>query len=255
MKRIVLRSLPWLVALLGAGFAYGQFHFPLSYPWLLVIFLLIYVGAFAWYAGKRKQQAFQSFMQFLPSCLFLLSLFVAFLLVESPSGEWLVIASAFLIPLLTLELLYLALFETFRYPVNGLSRWNLSLVPAIAFLLAVSGNGLHIFLRLTPVYALIIFPLVMAILYDVTAHPTAEKGHRLRWGVLGGAMGLKAALLVLLLPIPLLSHGALAALLISAPLRIRRYAYAPMPSKRHAWVEGTLAAFFFMSILLTSPWA
>lgn len=255
MKRIFFRYIPWITSLLGAGLTYAQFRVPLSYPLFLVLFLLMYVGGFALFVRKKRQDVLHTVMQFLPSCFFLLSLFIVFLLVETPLSEWLVVGAAFLVPLLTLELLYLAHFETFRYPVNGLSRWNISLVPAVAFLLAVAGNGMHVFLRLTPLYILIAFPIMTAVLYDITSHPTAEKQHRIRWGALGGILGLKTALLVITLPIPLLSHGALAALLVSAPLRIRRYAYAPTPSKKHAVIESVLAVCFFAGILLTSPWA
>lgn len=255
MKRLLLRGLPWIVAIFGGTLGYLQFTFPLTYPWPLVIFLLMFIGAVGCYVALHKSMMMQTIRQGIPSVLFLLGLGVTFLLVESTFAEWVIIVLCFLIPLLILELLYLALFETFRYPVNAISRLNVAFVPAIAFLFGVSGNGLYIFLRLSPWFSLLIFPAVIAALYDVTAHPTADTYHRLRWDVLGAVLGLQAAVLVLLLPVPLIAHGAIAALIVSAPLRIRRYAYAPTPSRRHAWFEGSAALAFFLTILLISPWA
>ena len=240
---------------MGALSAYLQFLFPLSYPWPLVIFFLIYVGAAVLFLVENKKDVMQTVLQILPSCFFLLALGITFLLTEALFARWLVTLLLFLIPLLMLELLYLALFESFRYPVNAISRINIAFIPAVAFLLGVSGSGLNVFLRISPFYSLIIFPVVIGLLYDITAHPTADGRHRIRWGVLGTVIGLQTAILILLLPVPLVAHGVIAAILVSVPIRVRRYAYQPTPSKKHAWFESGAVLIFFLTILLISPWA
>lgn len=255
MKRLILRALPLATATLGGTLGYLQFTFPLWYPWpLLALFLTFTLAAFL-FAKENKGVWMQTMTQMIPPAFFLLALGVSFLLVESIFVKWLITTLLFLTPLMSLELLYLAYFETFHYPVNGISRLNIAYIPAIAFLMAVSFNGLYVFLRLSSLYGLISFPIIIATLYFVTSHPTADVRHNTRWSMLGAMLGLQVAILVFILPVPLAVQGALAAILVSVPLRIRRYAYAPTPSKRHAWIEGSLAMIFFLTILLISPWA
>lgn len=255
MKRLLLRAQPWIVALSGALAAYMQFRFPLVYPWPLVALLLLYVAAVGWYLFEYKRTIFESALQMLPSKLFLVALALSVLLAETVFARWLITILFLLVPLTSLELMYLALFETFRYPVNALSRLNISFIPAIAFLLAVSGNGFYVFLRISPIWNIAVFVLVTGTLYFITSHPTADAANRLRWSVLGALIGLQAGILSLLLPVPLVVHGAIAAIIVSAPIRIRRYAYQPTPSRRHAWIESATAAVLFLTILLVSPWA
>jgi len=255
MKRLFRRTLPLLVAILGGGLGYVQFRFPLSYPWPLVVLLVAFSSAVAFYAVENKKEWRQIVAQIIPTTFFLLAIGASVLLAETVFTKWLIAILLFVIPLLSLELLYLAYFESFRYPVNAISRINIAFVPAISFLFGVTGNGLHVFLRLSPLYGLIIFPTAIGVLYFLTSHPTAATLHRLRWAALGAALGMQVAILVFILPVPLPVHGAIAAILVSTPIRIRRYAYAPTPSKRHAWFEGITVFIFFLTILLISPWA
>ncbi len=255
MKRLFLRVMPLAIAVLGGGLGYVQFTFPLTYPWPLMVLLIAFFGTAIFFAYENKKDWMQMFFQIIPPVFSLLSLGVSFLLVETVFVKWLITILLFLIPLMSLELIYLAYFETYRYPVNAISRLNIAYIPAIAFLFGISMNGLHVFLRISPLYGLLLFPMVIAALYFVTSHPTANNMHRMRWATLGGAIGVQAAILILLLPVPLPVHGAIAAILVSVPIRIRRYAYAPQPTKRQAWLEGIFIFIFFLTILLISPWA
>jgi len=258
MKRLFLRALPLIVALIGGGLGYAQFRFPLSYPWPLVGLFVIFFATAAFFAKENRHSFSQTLQQIIPATLFLIALTTSVLLVETIFIKWLVTILFFLVPLIVLELLYLAYFKTFHYPVNAISRVNVAFVPAIGFLSGVCMNGLQTFLgflKISPLFGLIIFPIVIGTLYFVTSHPTADTMHRLRWAALGAVLGLQSAILVLLLPVTPSVHGAIVAILISIPLRIRRYAYAPKPSKRLAWFEGVTILFVFVTILLISPWA
>jgi hypothetical protein len=72
--------------------------------------------------------------------------------------------------------------------------------------------------------------------------------------LLGGFVGLHAGIFNLLLPLAMTVHGALAALIFSVPLRMRRYAYDPVPSNTIAISEGVLAALCFGVLLFTARW-
>lgn len=243
-----------MIAALAILIAWVQWKLPLTYPWPFVALIGAYLVAGCWYTIGRLSFA-DAASRILPAALFIVSGALAFLLLEEPLALRALAIALALVPWLALSLLYFALYDPAKYPVNGLSRLNIALVPPIAFLLTVALNGLQVFLRLDPWVALVTLPVVTGALYLVTAHPTALATHRYRWAGLGAMAGFKAAVLCLLLPVAPPVQGAIAALLVALPLRVRRYSYAPALSRRQAMIETSAHAACYLLILLTSRWA
>ena len=255
MKRLFLRGLPILMALTGALLAWLQWSTPLSYPWPLLGILVTFI-LFAFFLSFRCSTTFvEAVHLFLPTVVVIVATGLGMLLAEQPYERVVLTLILSGIPAFALELYYLANYDPTKYPVNGLSRLNIALVPVIAFLGAIALYGMQVFLRLNSWYSLLSFPLAAAALYFVTSHPTAEQPHRLRWSMVGAIAGLHAAILVLLLPVSLAVHGAIAVTMIAAPLRVRRYAHSPAPSRRVAYTEGISSIVLFLAILLTSRWS
>lgn len=253
MRTLLVRLLPWLTGIAGALIGYWQWQFPLSYPWPLLSFGVWYLAVLVVLSWNHLG-FWEALEKAVPSVISLTTLGFGFLMAES-TFERVILTVLFAgVPLLTAELLFLLTRDPARYPVNGLSRVNLTLVPVAAFFLASTLNELWVFIRLPWWIGLSAFTMFGAALYAATAHPTADRLHRGRWAGLGGGIGLHLGILGLLLPISMAAHGALAALLLAFPLRVRRYAYQPVPSVMHVWTESILAIIFFVGLLVSSRW-
>jgi hypothetical protein len=254
MNALILRLLPFTVAGLALLAASVQWKEPQWYPWPLLAWYSVYVVACITLSWKRLG-ILDAIEKMLPSALALLAMSLGFLIVEFDIQRWIMTIALGGLSLLVMELLFLLTRDGAKYPVNGLSRVNVTLVPVTTFFLASTLNALYVFLRWPWWSVLVGCTLLGAMAYGLTAHPTADRRHRRRWGWLGGAVGAHAGLLTALLPVSILVQGALAALLVAVPLRVRRYAYQPVPSRRHAWVEGGLSIVAFIALLATSRWA
>lgn len=253
MKWFVLRILPWLSAGAALFAARWQWLLPLEYPWPLVIFFGGYFFALVLVAW-RKIPLMEAIEKLLPSVLTLAILGFAFLLVESDAEKIVLTVLFSLVPCLVLELLFLSVFEQTRYPVNGLSHLNLAMVPIAAFYLGSTLNGLSVFVHIPDWTVPFFFSVIGGLLYYVTSHPSANANHRRRWFVLGSGLGLHIGFLGLLLPIGMMAHGALSALLLVFPLRFRRYAYQPYPTAGHAWTESVVTMLVFIGVLASAKW-
>jgi len=254
MKFIIFLLLPWLsggCALLLARLQWAQ---PLLFPWPLLAALAIHLCATVW-IGWRRLSVREAVEKMLPSVLAMAAFGLSLLLLEGAIARYTVTILFAGVSLLSLKLFFLLCWDPQRYPVNALSHVNVALVPLIAFFLGLSLNGLTIFVRLPWWAGVSVFGVTVAALYLVTSHPTADAAHRARWTALGLFVGIQSAILTQVLPGNMLVQGALAALLVALPLRMRRYAYEPKPSRRVAWFEGVLGAGAYMAILLLSRWA
>lgn len=253
MKWFVMRLLPWLFAGAALFASRWQWLRPLDYPWPLAVFLIAYLCALVFVAW-RKLPFFEAVEKLAPSALTLFILAFAFLLVEQ-NAEKIVVSLLFaFVPCLVLELLFLSVHDPARYPVNGLSRLNIAMIPIAAFYLGATLYGLKVFLRIPGWIVPAAFAALGGLLYYATSHPSADANHKRRWLALGGGLGLHVGFLGLLLPIGMMAHGALSALLLVFPLRLRRYAYQPYPTSGHAWTESLLAVLIFIAILATAQW-
>lgn len=250
----VIRFSPWAAALAGFFFLEGQWQWPHAYPWPLLAALLSVLVSAVVIAWKRVPW-FELINNLCPTVLLLVALGLAALHLETPLERQVLTGLFLLVPLMALEILFLLAFDPRRYPVNGFSRFNVALVPLCVAAAAFGLAGLAIFVQVPAWSVVIALTLLSALLLFVTSHPTASPAQRRRWTLLGGLAGLHAGMCVALLPVGLGVLAALAALMVGFVLRIRRYAYQPVPPRALALGEGLGAGAAFLILLLTARWA
>ena len=251
---LLLRVLPWFTTLCVSALVLWQWNHERTYPWPMVLCLVGYLIAASLIAWKRLSFR-DTFEKMGPSTLTLCVIGLGFLLVETPLERWIVSAMLVGTVLLVLELLFLLAHDAARYPVNGLSRVNITLVPVGAFYLAFTVTGLLTFIRIPWWMSLSVFSFYAAMVFWLTCHPMADHRHRRRWFLFGGFIGAHVGLLTLLLPLGMAVQGAIAAFLLAFPLRVRRYGFQPIPSSRLALAESVTGMVCFFFLLLVSRWA
>lgn len=251
---LLVRAMPWLSAAAALLAAEWQWNDASSYPYPLLAGLSVFIAASVVIAWKRI--AWREFLiKMTPPLLAWISTALAMLVVEDPAARTVLTAILTGIPLIVLELLFLLAIDPGRYPVHGLSRLNVALMPLSAFLLAASLDGLRIYLQLNGWIMVALFAGFGALAFALTSHHASSHEQDIRWTMLGALAGLQAGLLVYLLPISLSAAGLIAALIIAAPLRMRRYAFQPVPGRRMAVAESAGASVLLAAILLLSRWA
>ncbi len=233
-----------------------QWKAPLLFPWPLVAAVVLY-ALIAWRIAWARTERWEMLWKAVPGGLFVFSATVcALLLEESVWRQGLSIFVA-IVSYFSLELFFLLKYDASRYPVNGLTHLHIGLVPLTNALLAWGMVGIVTFSKaILPIWVpLSVFALVNAAGFAATSHPDATRSQRRTWTIFGAWIGCALACLLLFLPLSMPTQAFLAALLVAAPLRLRRYGFSPHPGAVTAWIEaiGFLLAFF--AILLFSRWA
>lgn len=250
---IFLRFLPLVVALFEVATFLEQVQHPLEYPWIVGLGVLAMPVA-AIVIGWRRVRFFDLVEKMTPSFLLLASLAFALLLVEWRVALIVMISIAGISSFISLELLFQLAFDPSRYPVNGLSRVNIAYVPLILWYVASTSSGLMTFLHMDRLIHLALLTSLGAILFRTTGHPGANWRQNATWSSIGALVGAQVGLLGTLLPVSLPMQGMLAALIMCAALRARRYKYDPKPSARAAILEGGFATLAFIVLLSTATW-
>lgn len=251
---LFIRSLPVLSALVAFFTSQYQWTHPLSYPGPLLLW-------FAWFLTAilvirwSKVSVRATVEKMTPAVFAGASAIAAFLMAQDTFQRLGLTLMLVFLSWVTLELFFYYAYDPKRYPVNALSHVNLALVPLTVFYSTCGLSGLQLFLQIPWWLPLLIFVALGAILFALTEHPVADPAHRLRWRGLGMWVGAQIALLLWFLPVTVSVRGMLLALLFFIPLRVRRYAYAPHPSRRVQWIEGAIALCLFLAVLLTAQWA
>ncbi len=253
MSTLLLRLLAWISGILAFLIASWQWAHPFIYPWPLAGFLAWYLFCLALLSWRHLDWR-DAFDKILPSVLVMAAVSLGFLMAENVVEHWVITLVFVGIPFLVLELLFLLTRVPSRYPVNSLSRLNITLIPLGAFFLGSTLDGLAVFVHIRAWIFLAALMVFSAAAFFLTSHPSASHRHRGRWSALGAVVGAHAGLLGLLLPVGVFVHGALASLLIGFPLRVRRYAYEPVPPRRLAWGEGALAVCLLVVLLFSAKW-
>ncbi|KAA0205892.1 hypothetical protein EDM68_04025 [Candidatus Uhrbacteria bacterium] len=253
MPYLFIRLLPWLVGVAGFAAAEWTWRHPNDYPWALVGVLAAYAASAITLGWKRLSTRDLSAKMLTPAVTFV-ALALASLLAEQPGERLALTLLLAIVPGYALELLFLLAHQPTRYPVNGLSRLNLALVPLAAFCFAVGLVGMQIFIQLPKWITLGAFTGVGALLSFLTEHPSVERAVRVRWTAFGALLGLQVGMLAIVLPVGLEVIGALAAIAFAWPLRARRYGYEPKPPRSLAVAESAGAMVLFLAILLVSRW-
>jgi hypothetical protein len=251
---LLVRGLPWLIGISAFLACQWQWRHPSVYPYPLLASLVAFCAASGLIAYRRLSLD-ELLSKMAPAVIALSSMGFAFLLVEAPESRLalsILFAGASIV---SLEMLWLLVFDPARYPVHGLSRLNVAYMPLSIFFTNLGLAGLGYFLR-TPEW---IAPAVLATLgaasFWLTSPNAHGKGQRLRWTILGAAVGLQAGILTIILPVSIVVQGCLAAMLIAIPLRIRRYGSDPVPRRAVAVSEGVSVGVIFITVLLMSRWA
>lgn len=254
MMYLFVRAIPWLSAAAALLAVQWQWQNPSQYPYPMLAAIGIYVAA-AMFIGAGRLAWKELMTKSAPSLLLLIAASLVILVIESPASKTALTILIAGTPLLTLELLFLLAVDPGRYPVHGLSRLNVALVPVTTFMLAAALSGLRIYLQFDSFSIMAIFALFGAAVFALTSHHASSHEQDRRWAAIGVLVGFHAGFLVQLLPMALPAQGLIAALIISIPLRMRRYAFQPVPARHVAMAEGAGAAVMFAAVLLLSRWA
>jgi hypothetical protein len=250
---LLLRLLPIFTGLSVAGiFAWQRVH-PSVYPWAVVVAIALVIGVslvLAWNRGSIRDLA----EKMAPTLVVLMSLGFGLLLSEGRIANITVVVLAGLTSFTALELLFLYAFAPASYPVNGLSRLNIAFVPLAAWYATSTSVGLLTFLHTDRVWHVVLLTVMGAVLFRTTGHPGASPSQNRVWMLLGAATGLHVGWVSIALPLSMPMHGALAALMFTAALRVRRYLYDPRPSRRLAWGECVAVCVLLISVLSTAQW-
>lgn len=253
MPLLLKRFLPALTGLAAFVLLTWQNFQASFYPWLFLASLIVFAFACGFLTWNRIGWK-ETVGKMLPPFLTLGLLGFCYLIANTDTERWILSLLFVGLSWFALELLFLFVYFPVRYPVHGLSRLNVGIVPVSAFLFVATLNGLSIFLR-PPAWTVLLGSVLFGfILFFFTAHSSASDRHTFRWACLGALVGLHVGVLELLLPVSMMVHGALSALFFGFAVRLRRYAHAPHPSVRSAWSESVLALAVFTLVLGTAKW-
>ncbi|MCE9586598.1 hypothetical protein K8R04_04795 [Candidatus Uhrbacteria bacterium] len=251
---LLVRGLPLFIGLIAFAVCQWQWRDASIYPWPLVAVVIGY-GAAAGLIAHRRLSLEELVSKMAPGVVVLFSMGFAFLMVETPESRLAVSILFSGSAAVSLEMLWMLVFDPARYPVHGLSRLNIAFMPLAAFFTCLGLTGLGYFIR-TPEW---ITPAAMsalgALAFFLTSHHSHNDAHRNRWTILGAAIGLQAGILAIILPVSIVVQGAFAAFLFAIPLRIRRYSTGTTRRYVAAWGEGIGVTVLFLTVLLVSRWA
>ena len=254
MRTLLLLILPWTAAVISFVCIEWQWREPLLFPWPVAIALGVFVVSVI-AIGRTRIRWKEMAEKMVPSFLALCALSLACMLIEGVWLQWMVTVLFVGITILALKLFLLLCLDPHRYPINALSHVNIALAPFILFFLAFALNGFVVFVRL-PWWAVgLACTLVCGALFLLTSHPTATMSDRLRWTLFGICVGAQLSILIQILPVGMYVHGAIGALFVGIPLRMRRYTYQPKPSRSLARFEVVAAVIVFFAVLLLARWA
>ncbi len=260
----ILRLIP-LFCSVAVGLAFFiQYGSAASYPWLAGFGIFcVFVGAFLIARGSGSGKLFsrQSRMsgrewleQLVPLLLFLGTLGFAMLLAEGEVHRWLISGMGMAASFIVLELVYVRLFMPSRYPIHGLSRVNLALVPLVVWYAIFTSVGLMVFMQ-TPQWAHVLGVTGLGLLlFRMTEHSEATAEKRRRWMLIGGGVGLQIGVFTALIPIALEAQGALGVILFGGMLRTRRYGYLPKLKRNRIIGEVSMAVILILLVTFTTRW-
>ncbi|MCR4278400.1 MAG: hypothetical protein NUV81_00660 [bacterium] len=250
---LFFRLLPFLVGALEVVVFREQMVHPLSYPGIVLIGVIA-LPLSAFLMSWRRVHLGDMMEKMTPAFILLASLAFSLLLIEGEVALWIVACIASLASYFSLEMLFLHAYVPTRYPVHGLSRLHIAYVPIIIWYASATSTGLLTFVHSDRVIHLAGMTALGMILFRTTGHPGATKEANRIWMFVGALAGLHVGLLGLFLPLRMPAQGMLAAIILSALLRVRRYLYEPKPSRRQAWIEGVSVAIILVAVATTSAW-
>ncbi|MDD5438387.1 MAG: hypothetical protein PHC70_04560 [Patescibacteria group bacterium] len=249
----LLRLFPSLAALIIGLTFYWQLEQPQAYPWIALIGVAAVVAAII-AIGRRRNKLADLVEKMLPTVLLLISLVFGMLLAEGFWARLAIVFFATVATFLSLELLFLLSFMPSRYPMSGLSHVNIGYVPLIIWYTVANSVGLITFLHSPDWIHVVVMTLLSAVLFRTTGHPGATNEQNRLWTLVGGLTGFHLGLLGVILPMSMAGQATLGMIIFCAILRLRRYLYHPLPSRRQAWLESVAAVAFLVIVMGTARW-
>jgi len=250
---LLLRLLPFIVALFQAACFIWQKGSPGTYPFLVVIGVLLVPVASGFLAFRRI-----SFVDLIekmtPTFVLHLALAFGLSLAEGPLAVWTIAIIGGVSSFLSLELLFLNAYRPSAYPMNGLSRVNIAYVPIAIWYVASTTSGYMMFIHAPWFLHVGLLSLLGAILFRTTGHPGASLAQNIIWTLIGVLAGAEIGWIGLMLPLSMGMQGVVAAILFTGTLRMRRYLYDPKPSSRMALGEAVGLCALFISCIVTAKW-
>ncbi|MBP9864019.1 hypothetical protein KBC54_01030 [Patescibacteria group bacterium] len=250
---LLLRLLPYLVGIAQVFLFLSQTAYPRFYPWLVIVGVFLVPAASLLIAWKHVR-AVDVIEKMTPTFLLILALGFGLLLAESRLSIWTIALIAGFASAISLELLFLWARHPSAYPVNGLSHVNIAYVPLGIWYASYAASGLLIFLHASQLWYVGILGILGALLFRTTGHPGATTEQQRVWMGIGGLVGIEVGWIGTLLPLSMNMQGCIAALVICAVLRVRRYVYDPVPSSRLAWSEAVIAIILFIGGIASAKW-
>lgn len=250
---LLRRLLPFLVGILNMLCLFLQARSPDSYPWLALVAPASYIVAGLIITYRRVKIGDVAARLAAPA-LALTASGYGLLLAEGEMSRLLIPIFGGGVSFLALELLFLHVFLPTRYPVNGMSHLNLTLVPATLWFVNAVSSGLVMFIHAPRSVPILASALTGAILFWATAHVEADAEHRRRWSALGGWLGAHLGLLAAFLPLTVTVQGGYAAVFGALALRARRYGIAPHLPKGLVWGELAGAVALLVLMFGTARW-
>ncbi len=250
---IWIRLLPMLVAAATAVLFFFQIRQPGTYPFIVCAGIALVPAASLLISWRRLKPA-DLLEKMTPTFVLLCALGFGLLLAERTLAVAALIAIATISTYLSLELLFLLSYNPAAYPVNGLSRVNMAYVPIAVWYAISTSSGLLMFLHVNRVIHVCIAAGLGALLFRTTDHPGASREQHAVWTLMGVLIGTEIGWIGLLLPVSMGMQGMIAALLLTAALRVRRYLYDPKPSRQAAWSEASAVSLLFIGAAGTAKW-
>lgn len=250
---LFLRLCPWLIAGLAILGSWWQWSVPALYPWPLLLPISVYllVGvAFLWRARHWREGLRALF----PTFVALLVVGFGHLFVETIGLRLFTTGLFAFLPWFSLELVWYMLYDSAHYPSRAFLRLHMALVPVCLWYILATLQEIHVFLpRVSSVVLVMACVGSVVVLFTGTAHGWRDIRER-RWLYGSVLIALHLAALMLLLPTALEVHGALAALLLAAPLRLRHIGRERAVSVSQLLVEGAILLLVWFTILFTARW-
>lgn len=250
---LLLRVIPILAGVIIAVAFWSQRAAPFAYPYVGLTGVVVFPVAAALIVFRRMT-IIDFLKTILPVWLCLASALFAQLLIDTAWASELLSVLMGALSYLMLELLFLKTYNQGAYPLNALSRVNLVTVPLIIWFVQSTLSGLFVFVRLDPLWFILIPTVLGALLFRVTEHPTASRTESRIWMAIGAFTGLEVGWLGTLLPVSMAMQGIVAAVAFAIVLRTRRYLYGPQPARRVAITEAVACLVLFAACFITAKW-
>jgi len=250
---LLLRILPFVAAILQAGCFSFQKQHPQTYPYVALAGVLCVPVAAVLLSAKRIKLGDLS-EKMSPTFLLHLALAFGLALTEGWLSVDVIIVLGAISTFISLELLFLHIYQPSVYPMNGLSRLNIAYVPIAVWYTAATSAGFMVFIHSAWYWHVGMLALLGATLFRTTGHPGATQNQQSIWTVVGFVTGAEIGWIGLLLPVSMGMQGLVAAILFTGMLRVRRYLYDPKPSTRMAWGEAIGICALFVIGIVSAKW-